>query len=247
MEQYYNPPIVYDKVDQYTVIRDDLVPGGSKTRAAYPFLVQILSERPEIKKIIYVGAANGFAQVALAYTLKLMKSEILLIIYLQKRFENIQKLALSYYKNIEFILIEDTMWALREDANKRMDNETYMVPFGFHDIDFESILFDNLKKHLNNSVAPRRLWIVAGSGTMLNILMKILPQTYFLAVQVGRKINMDDVYDKSRITLYVSTYKLYKDFKGRVPYPTVQSYDAKIWEFIKIHGCPGDYIWNVAG
>jgi len=30
------------------------------------------------------------------------------------------------------------------------------------------------------------------------------------------------------------------------PYPSVDTYDAKLWQFVLKYGKSGDYIWNVA-
>jgi hypothetical protein len=50
----------------------------------------------------------------------------------------------------------------------------------------------------------------------------------------------------ARTTVYKSSYALYQDVKETLPYPTLPSYDGKIWEFKKDFR-DGDYIWNVAG
>ena len=37
------------------------------------------------------------------------------------------------------------------------------------------------------------------------------------------------------------------DAKFIPPFPSAQNYDAKAWEFMKKHGNPGAWFWNVGG
>lgn len=114
-----------------------------------------------------------------------------------------------------------------------------------------------------------RLWLVAGSGTLLKILSEILPNTYFCVVAVGKKIWPDQL-PKNRSTLYVHTpekkyfdtikkYKSKKYWKSSgvnkqnfwelsdndIPYTSSKNYDSKIWEYVKFFGQDGDFVWNV--
>ena len=53
--------------------------------------------------------------------------------------------------------------------------------------------------------------------------------------------------DRKRSDFYIAPEKFYEKAKLPPPYPSVPEYDAKVWQFVKNHGKPGDYIWNVAG
>ena len=46
-----------------------------------------------------------------------------------------------------------------------------------------------------------RIWLVAGSGAILNSLYKVFPNAEFVVLVVGSTI-YSDVYDESRTTLY---------------------------------------------
>ena len=91
---------------------------------------------------------------------------------------------------------------------------------------------------------PKTIWLVAGSATILSVLYEIFPKTYFNVVQVGAKI-WDDQLDKKRTTLYISDEKFSHIAEQQPPYPTVSTYDAKLWKYFLKYGKNNDYIWNV--
>ena len=61
---------------------------------------------------------------------------------------------------------------------------------------------------------------------------------------MGRTI-WEDLIDKKRTTIYVSTERFNDVAKEQPPYDTVSTYDAKLWVFFLKYGKNGDYIWNV--
>lgn len=240
----YDPPIAIRKISGYNIIEEDRLLGGTKSRAILPFLEDVLKAN-SIKTIMYAGASNGYAQVALAQSLRLLKSNIKLVIYLQKTglpdVKAITNLAKSIY-HIEYRVREASLWEVMAEAQANVNESTYLVPFGLDDDKFRQLLKKSLGQHLKSAKIPR-LWLTAGSGTILSILYDILPKTEFHVVQVGKAV---DVSKYDRVTLYVSSYKLYQAYPGKIPYPTTKSYDGKVWEFSQ-HFKPGDYIWNTAG
>jgi 16S rRNA G966 N2-methylase RsmD len=260
----YNPPI---RISSYTiknkllnVIRDDLLIGGTKTRASVLYLKQFLENNPKIKTLVYTGASNGYGQVAVARSLDLLKSSIKFLIYSQNTKLNyvgkIKSIVTSLYPNTTYVNVNmgsKEIWKIINDLISKKNSSTFEIPFGLGDDVFKNIFKQSLKSVLHDYVKViKRLWIVGGSSTIFQVLYDILPNTKFHLVQVGKKILLDNNYysdSVSRVKLYVSSYKLYEDIKQtdmNIPYPTVPSYDGKIWEFFDDFE-NGDFIWNVAG
>jgi len=92
---------------------------------------------------------------------------------------------------------------------------------------------------------PKRVWLVAGSGTLLNILYKVFPTSHFGVIQVGKKIWPDQL-ELARTVLYVAEEKFFELSKYPPPYPSVATYDAKVWQFVLQFAENGDLVWNVA-
>lgn len=247
-KEIYDPDIFIQKIDKINIIRDDIIIGGTKFRAAIPFIKNLLSDK-SINELIYFGASNGIAQLALSYCLYLLKSNVKLTIFFQQTkmvdavgLSNTSKLV---YYNTNYIFYPEPMKLIwpKMDIYASKNKNSVMIPFGLDDDYFKQLLEDALKEKLAN-LKIEKLWLVAGSATLLSILMKILDKTFFNVVQVGKSIKLDN-FDKSRIKLYVSKYRLYEQINCKIPYPTLKSYDGKIWEFANEFQ-EGDFIWNVA-
>lgn len=257
-EKLYNPKpkirSISDRIGKYevkfNVVCDNYIIGGTKVRAGLPYFRGVLEDNKNVTSMTYIGASNGYAQVAIAYCLYLLKRpDIQLILFIQKEYKELQTMTLFYHSNTKYILVKERMGKLYEAANEYKSATCFEIPFGFHFDEYEKLLYNGLSKYVDDLINIKRMWLVVGSGTVLNVLQKLLPNTHFLGVQVGKKVWDDQIYDIKRFTLYVSSYKLYENYKHKVNYDTVQSYDAKVWEFIKGKGFgrEGDYIWNVAG
>lgn len=100
------------------------------------------------------------------------------------------------------------------------------------------------------AVAPpfERLWIVAGSGFLFEILHSLWPSVHLMIVQVGKKIWTEQLDDLGvgNYDFFVAPETFGQTAKHQPPYPTVPWYDAKLWQFVQQHGRDGDAIWNVA-
>jgi len=249
--ELYDPKIVVNKITtnniKLNVISDNLIIGGTKTRAILKYLSSILNDN--INTLIYLGASNGYAQVAFAYSLYLLKSNIKLIIYFQKtklyEANKLKSISKYIYHNIEYIEVAKPFREIWSLIDEKLNDTTLLIPFGLNDPIYRNYFYESLNYHLvdyKNKI--KRLWIVGGSGTLFTTLYNILVDTFFNVVQVGKDIKLDDEHD--RVKLYKSSYKLYLPIEKNIPYPTLKSYDGKIWEFSDEFK-DGDYIWNVGG
>jgi 16S rRNA G966 N2-methylase RsmD len=251
----YNPKPIIEKIiisnKKFNIVRDDYIIGGTKTRACIQILKSILKNK-NIKNIIYSGAINGYAQVAIAYGLYLLKRDNIKLIFIfqnikSKEISALKEMVLWYHTNTEYIVKDSSMKELYPLIDSYTSVHDYNIPFGFSFDEYEKLLYVQLKKHIDILKNIKKIWLVVGSGTILRTLQKLLPNTFFNGVQVGREIKDENIYDKSRFKLFKSSYKFYEEYKGNVGYHTMLSYDAKLLEFIETFGENDDYIWNVAG
>lgn len=253
----YNPPI---SVSDFThsnkiihVIRDDYIVGGTKCRAVIQFIQSILKSHPNTTELIYLGASNGYAQVALAYGLQLLKSDIKLRLYAQivpnlSDVKKLQDLTVYLYPKVTYIHLQKSfkdIWPL-VDSHLELHPTAYLLPFGMDDVIFKNFLSEAISPHLQMFVNKiPRMWMVIGSGVLFSVLYTILTNTHFCLVQVGKEVDVSK-YDSNRYTLYKSKSRLYEAVKAHIPYCTTKSYDGKIWEF-ESEFVNEDWIWNVAG
>ena len=253
--ELYNPPIVISEhtasINQrninYKVFRDDYLIGGTKQRALIPLIEKINKE-----KYIYAGPAQGYAQIALAYTCKIMHKKA--VLFLPKPMGNSKRTALTNYAmsfgSVELHEIPADLKTLQKHASDYADKNTdgHLLAFGGNEPVYLTELCKSIKYALPPQLKlkknnPTRIWLVAGSATILNVLYKVFPDTHFCVVQVGKKIWPDQLND--RTTLYISTESFLDRAVIQPPYPSVATYDAKLFTFFLKHGLDGDYIWNV--
>ena len=265
-EELYNPPVkitshsirLNNSNINYNVFRDDYLIGGTKQRALVDLINYVRKNNKNITKFIYAGPSTGYAQVALAYCCKLTKTKAVLFLakpnYINSKGNshnnrtNLTKYALSHNSTELHEIDNGYLKNLAKEAEKYHNNNkhnSYLLSFGGHEKKYMEFLEKNIKKAMpKNIIKPKRIWIVSGSATILNVLYKIFPKTYFLVVQVGRTI-WGDLIDKSRTTIYISNENFNDVAKEQPPYDTVSTYDAKLWVFFLKYGKDGDYIWNV--
>ena len=251
----YNPPLTVQELEykKIKVIRDDLIIGGTKTRGCVDFLRKFVIAKGHVNELIYTGASNGYGQVAAAYSLYLLKLNIKFIVYYQDvdlpYIQKIRDIVSYLHPNTTFIKMNERMRLIKEHISKYVNDNpgSYEIPFGLGDDIFKDSMANALRQYVKDYLSDvKRMWLVIGSGTLFNIFFKLLPDTFFCLVQVGKRYTLSEEESK-RAKIYVSSLKLYRDFKNRkIPYHTVDSYDGKIWEFANDFE-ENDYIWNVAG
>jgi len=255
-ENILNPPAriktcditINNKLIKYHVIDDGVLIGGTKQRFIYKLLEQIPQE-----EIIYAGPDGGFAQLALAYTASILKSKLPknITIFLQgpEKYKSvITQKAQQYGAKIMFApkyrTLKETQSAAAEYHEKDPQHR-YLLEFGVKSpkgsLNYD--LFFNALKHSINIPEPKRLWLVAGSGFILDVLHEIYPNTQFMVIQVGKKIWPDQLRPSDQ--LFISPLKFTESTTVLPPYKSIPWYDAKLWEFFLKYGCADDYIWNV--
>jgi hypothetical protein len=259
MEKTMNPPITinsYQVKENITVnvIRDDLLPGGTKQRA----LTKFIEYYPEYNEFIYCGTSSGFAQVALTIACREMNKQATL--FLTNSPKHAPYLSLWCQKKGANVTIYQEKLSIIEQKAKNYANEDIskrcLLPFGLDSATYNDFLYTQLLEAIPPEIKPKRLWITVGSGTLLRVLANIWPETEFMPVQVGKKI-WEDQYTPDlwkRIGGYdrINKLKAPQNFFTSVPckllppYPSVSNYDAKIWQHVLKYAEDGDWVWNIA-
>jgi hypothetical protein len=273
MEKILNPPIIIRPIEYrkstFHLIQDAQCLGGTKQRLLAHLLGYI--DQPEI---VYAGPEQGLAQVAIALCCALWGKRATIFLNTSIHAEKIPvltRLAISLGANVNFAKSTKgrTLKQTEDDARKYCEkrdgsmsggdggeNEVagakFLVPFGLKD-EPGTVLFDTFKQALYSAIGrtmietpPARVWIVAGSSFLVNVLASIWYSTEFHVVQVGKKIYEDQLIAVKHV-LYKSEFKFAENTDVDTPYWSIPWYDAKLWKIVKQHGKDGDYIWNVGG
>lgn len=224
------PDPVINSTGPYHVLRDDLIPGGTKARVIGRFLVSA-------DEWVYASPAYGYAQVALAHvcaaygkraTVFVAKRKVLhpRTAEAQRAGAKIVQVPHGYLSNVQ---AKARAYAEYVGAGQ--------LPFGF---DFPEFVDALAELALGLPIRPSEVWTVAGSGTLSRALQKAWPEATFHAIRVGA---MPAV---GRAQLYEAPEKFEVDARQPPPFPSCSNYDAKAWRFVLRHAAEGALFWNVA-
>lgn len=249
-----NPPVsIYNITHNgnvFTMMDDGILVGGTKQR----LLGEIMGTM-DADEVIYAGPSIGIAQLALAYTAALWGKKATVFLNTPRLDLDVYtKCAISYGANVFFArgcacrTLAETQKASQKYADSDKERRL-LLPFGlkvppgepFFEV-FRKVLVQALPENIS---PPKRLWLVAGSGFLFDVLHSIFPTTKLMIVQVGKKIWQDQM-EGMDCQLFVAPEKFYETAIHQPPYKTVPNYDAKLWQFVLQYGEDGDAIWNVA-
>lgn len=249
-----NPPVLIYNIThadkQFTILDDGVLVGGTKQRLLGEIMGMI-----DADEVIYAGPSIGIAQLALAYTASLWGKRATVFLNTPNLDLDVYTIrSISYGAKIFFArgrngrTLLETQKASKKYASVNKKRRL-LLPFGIKSPPGE-LYFEVFRKALiealpKNIPPPRRLWLVAGSGFLFDVLHSIFPVTKLMIVQVGRKIWQDQL-DGIDCELFVAPETFYERAIFQPPYKTVPNYDAKLWQFVLQYGRDGDAIWNVA-
>lgn len=256
----YNPTLVVENIANFRdilVVRDDLLMGGSKQRGAIP-MFERLQKAGRLNEVIYVSPTTGFAQIALSLASKITGLSSTVYMAKERPMKPQTIRALSLGGNIIEGRPKQRMRELRTLAAEYISKdpigrqEFYL---GFDDETFTECMKNNIIEATKGSLLEDRdsvsvIWVAGGSAVLAKILSQVFPHAHLHVVQVGKELV--DHIDPQRMTLHIAPEFFYDDAKDPPPYPSVSTYDAKVWQFVKKHK-PTEQsdgktiIWNVAG
>lgn len=225
----HNPPLIQE-IDSLLVVRDDLLPGGTKRRAL-PVLMKASSE------YVYASPVYGYAQVALAHVAREAGKRA--TVFCARR--NVRHARTLEAQAAGARIIEvpcGYMTVLKARAREYCAvSGAQLLPFGLDTPDFiEALAGIALRLDVN----PHEVWTVAGSGVLSRALQLAWPGARFFAVQVGA------VPNAGRAAVIKAPERFEQDAKVRPPFPSCSNFDAKAWRFIRQRAAPGALFWNVA-
>jgi hypothetical protein len=225
------PKPAIEKYGRVYVLRDDLIPGGTKRRVIDALLT-------DAAEFVYASPVYGYAQIALAYACaaKGLKATI----FCAKRNKIHERTKEAYQAGAKIIQIPYGYLSNIQSKAKRYaaDTGATLLPFG---LDVPEFIYGFERVALETGLNPSEVWTVSGSAVLTRALQKAWPAARFYAVQVGAK------RDCGKARVFIAPEKFEQDAKIRPPFPSCSNYDAKAWRFIEKYASEGALFWNVAG
>jgi hypothetical protein len=225
------------------VVRDDVIPGGSKSR----FIDHLISRATDVDEWVYGNSPRwGYGQLALSHVCRLYGKKNTVFLAASNELHPNSALAAEWGTQIIGVPLGFmTVCAARARAYVNEGHGRRQVPFGLaHETVYGSII----KVARSIPVVPDEVWTVAGSGTLNRGLQMAWPDAEIHAIEVGHKLT-DEEIGRAIVHKYETPFA--KKCKKELwpPFPSVGEYDAKAWAYVKERVKPGRTVllWNVAG
>jgi 1-aminocyclopropane-1-carboxylate deaminase/D-cysteine desulfhydrase-like pyridoxal-dependent ACC family enzyme len=242
------------------VVRDDRLNGGTKQRAAVPFVAELAARG--ISEFVYASPFCGFAQVALAAACQAMGVKCVLFAESDKSLADGAFVAHEFTRlardlGAQITIANDLADATRmSESYCRKQNESFLVPLGFDCASFRHYLKFEIGRQwkiISDLIhdQPRTLWLPVGSGTLAGVFRSVISDdTEIRAINV-RVLDSSDPRIKKIANLDgVEMSDAPMNFAERAtlppPIPSNVYYDAKIWATFYREAQIGDIWWNVA-
>jgi hypothetical protein len=222
---------------EISVVRDDLMPYGTKQRAA-PGLFASGQE------LVYASPAEGYAQMALAAAARDCAGKLTIFIAARRREHPNTAEARKLGANVQTVRPGYMTVVQARARSYCAETGAELLPFG---LNTPPMLWGLAAAGAQAGEAlgrePAEVWTVAGSGVLSRSLQAVWPDALFFAVQIGHRLSE---FDRGRAIVVEAPEKFAQAARRPPPFPSNSNYDAKAWQFISEHASAGALFWNVA-
>ena len=249
-----NPlPVVSLLPDGLTaVVRDDLLPGGTKVRAL-DYLIGHDPAYTQMTEWVYGSSpAHGYAQWALGLVcLRYQKqAQMFMAARAMDKLHRLQTLGLgcpaTTYHWVPNGMLSVTQKRARDYVAESPQTRA-LLPLGGNAPTAVSAL-TQVCASLTLPFVPDTIWSVLSSGTLSRALQAAFPDAAVYGVTVGHTPTPEE---RGRAVLVASSYRFDAPVRAAdaPPYPSAPSYDAKVWpcyrDWRKSNPNRNVLIWNV--
>ena len=226
------PTPVVERHAGVLVVRDDLLPGGTKMRAILP-----LMQAHTAAEFVYASPAQGYAQLALAHCTRLLGRRAT-VFTAARRVPHPLTVATAQAGATVVPVPCGYLSVVQARARAYAASRgAFLVPFGAEHAESLSAI---TTAAVATGLQPAEVWSVAGSGVLTRALQLAWPGAHFVAVIVGK-----EGCDTGRARRIVHPLPFGRAARVLPPFPSAVGYDAKAWEYIRTEAVPGALFWNV--
>jgi len=221
---------VLEKVDaKTTVLRDDLLEGGTKLRFL-PFLTAGAHE------VVFGGPFCGGAPLALSVLGRESGVRVSIFYARRKKLHPRQRIVI---RNGARAFAVSPGYMSNVQAKARAYAQTagaLFLPLGFDVGAAEAPFVEFLSKLRRKIGSPDQIWCVAGSGMLSRCIGRAFPDSEVLAVAVGLRSRHENQTMPSNVSILDCPYRFEQTTKAAAPFPSDPNYDRKGWEQLVVSG-----------
>ena len=237
----YDDPIV-ELHDNVHVVRDDVLPAGSKMR----FIDKLIRDT-DCEEWVFGGSNKvGWGPISLAYVCNKYRKKCTCFWAARKEPTWHQKKYMEYGGRIEWVKMGMLNVTLSKAAQYRRESPKTRrtLPLG---LEHDWVIGSIVKVSQSLPLVPEVIWTVGSSGTLNRGLQLAFPESEVHVIQTGHKLDERQI---GRAIFHKSPYKFDQPVKAEEapPFPSAPEYDAKAWKVIQenMDKSKVNLFWNVA-
>jgi len=235
-EDPYGEPVV-DMHDGVRVVRDDYLV-GSKVRGG-DCLISSLDSR--IDTIVYVQPRTGLAGVSILDVAKKHNKDVMLFMPSSKKISHHQACCIERGAKYEFHRIA-AMPNLNAIAKKWASERknAFFVPLGLK----HEMVTAGIVKTASKIREPEEVYTATSTGVLTRALQIAWPNAKFYSVCVSRNMKAGELGIAEPICEPLAFLQAEKK-ENLPPFPTIDTYDGKVWKYIPKNTNKDILFWNV--
>ena len=228
----YNPDPVVIEHEGVRVVRDDLIV-GTKTRSG-----DLIASKINNDTMVYSQPRVGLAGVSLLDVAKHHNKKVVLFMPASKRISLhqaccIERGAIPIFERIAampILNIKAKEWADKHNA--------FFIPLGLkHELATAAIV------HTASKISePEEVYVAISTGVLSRALQIAWPNAKFTCVAVARNLKAGEL---GRASVISEPLEFMQEEPIQPPFPTVRTYDAKVWKYIPKNTGRNILMWNV--
>lgn len=223
-----------------TVLRDDLLEGGSKLRFL-PFLCE------GAREVVFGGPFCGGAPHALSVWARDARRRATLFYAERRELHWRQSAARSNGAKLVFVRPGYMTVVQRRAKDYAQEAGALFLPLGF-DVPAAVAPLRSFADRLRAQIGtPDQVWCAAGSGMLTRVIAQAFPSAEVCAVAVGLASRHDAQPFGANVRLIPAGMPFERPLAGAGPFPSCRNYDFKAWIACARQARGRVLFWNVGG
>ncbi len=237
-------PITIENYDNIKVVRDDLLPGGTKSIIAY----DIIKKNKDIDEFVYASPVYGGFQIALSIYCKNLGKKAT-IFCAKHNIKHKNTLLCKKYGAKIVEIFPGYLNVIQKRANDycNLSNNRMLINFGAYSDRALELIEKRVSSVLKSiKKEPDEIWVAVGSGTLITGILNATKTTKIYGIQVGADFNIDN----KRVTILKYPKPFQYESKFETPFPSMSNYDRKAFELLiknRENSEKNILFWNVMG
>lgn len=236
--------IIIEGYEGVKVLRDDLLPGGTKS------LILDSELDISVNEWVYASPVYGGLQIALSHWCKNNNKRATIFCAKRNKIHSNTKECIDLGANLVQIPYGYLANIQSKAKHYCLETNAKQIPFGFNTDNAKDIIANRMKAIIKKlGKEPDEIWCAIGSGVLVEGIIKGTNTAKIFGVQVGKEYNIGmnkflKGFERLNVIPYHKPFE--KDSDLIPPFKSTYNYDAKAWDYCLSKKGGGEiFFWNV--